>query len=59
MTTAQQLIKEGFDIGIRMYEINVIKRGHLILDAQSLALVLEMPLEEVEEIIAKVKLGLI
>ncbi len=55
MTTAERLIKYDVEIS----KANIIKRGYLHLDAPLLALILEMPLEEVEEIIELIKLGLI
>jgi hypothetical protein len=47
MTTAERLIKYGTEFS----KTNIIKRGYLHVDAPTLALILEMPLEQVEEVI--------
>jgi hypothetical protein len=55
MTTAERLIKYGAEFS----KTNIIKRGCLHVDAPTLAFIVEMRLEQVEEVIDLIKLGLI
>jgi predicted transposase/invertase (TIGR01784 family) len=72
MTTAEQLINQGIsqginqgislgrNQGIEITQINTIKKGYLNgISAIMLANISDLPLEKVEEIIAKVKSGLL
>ena len=76
MTTAEQLISQGFNQGIsqgisqgiqlginqgeELAKIKIVKNGYLNgLGSMMLANISDLSLEKVEEIIAKVKLGLL
>ncbi len=64
MTTAEQLISQGFNQGtnqgIEIATINFVKKGHLNgISNELLVNISGLSMKQIEEIIAKVKLGLI
>ncbi len=67
MTTAEQLISQGFNQGINQgfnqgletKEIDAVKRGYSNgISNELLSNILNLPIQKIEEIIAKIKLGL-
>ena len=64
MTTAEQLINQGIsqgiNQGIQIAKINTVKKGYLNgISPAMLANISDLSIEQVEEIIAKVKSGII
>jgi hypothetical protein len=60
MTTAQQLINQGYSQGIEISTIDFVKKGHLNgISNELLVNISGLSMQQVEEIIAKMKLGLI
>lgn len=60
MTTAEQLINQGINQGVQINKVNTVKKGYLNgISSTMLANISDLSIEQVEEIIAKVKLGLL
>ena len=60
MTTAQQLINQGTNQGIEIAKIDTVKKGHLNgISNDLLVNISGFSIKQVEEIIAKMKLGLV
>jgi len=64
MTTAEQLINQGFNQGINQgietKEIDAVKRGYSNgISNELLSNILNLSVQKIEEIIAKIKLGLL
>ncbi len=60
MTTAQQLINQGINQGIELTKIDIIKKGYLNGISNNLLVnSCSLSMQQVEEIIAKVKAGLL
>ncbi len=59
MTTAQQLINQGYSQGIENSTIDFVKKGHLNgISNELLVNISGLSVKQIEEIIAKMKLGL-
>ena len=59
MTTAEQLISQGINQGIQINKMNTVKKGYLNgISPAMLANISDLSIEQVEEIIAKVKSGI-
>ena len=59
MTTAEQLINQGINQGIQITKMNTVKKGYLNgISPAMLANISDLSIEQVEEIIAKVKSGI-
>lgn len=64
MTTAQQLINQeinqGFNQSMEIKEIMIIKKGlQLSLNIETIAMLVDTSVQKVEEIIQKIKIGLL
>jgi predicted transposase/invertase (TIGR01784 family) len=60
MTTAEQLINQGINQGVQINKVNTVKKGYLNgISSSMLANISDLSIEQVEEIIAKVKLSLL